>query len=154
MTWTNKTWYTNAVTRGAGGWTLNQDNHKARAWLSMERTGIWADQRVYHYAFQGHWTDYFSRLSYQFRIPFHTIEESTNGDSQGHWRVLADPDFTINEINVVEWARQAITRGRADLKFIVHRPSGFSMETATLELIAQFSDPRMATLFKLQLGGR
>lgn len=93
-------------------------------------------------------------------MPFETIETATNGDAHGHLRVLEDPDFTVKGRNVMEWARQSISKGKADFQFVVDRSIGGEADgrrkgsflDPDFTLIARFSDPGTAALFKLAFG--
>lgn len=133
--WTQRTWY-----RGGGD-------------------SPFINRRVYKYHFEDQWFHFLTRYKHEIRLPFNTADIATNGDAHGHLRVLADPDFTVKGRNVMEWARQSISQGKVDFQFVVDRSiggedsgRGSSFLDPDLILIARFSDPGTAALFKLAFG--
>lgn len=109
------------------------------------------DCRIYNYHFESEWFHWITRYRHEVRLRFFTEEIHTNGDSGGHRRVLENPDFTINDMNVVEWIKESITTGKADFTFYVSRLHA-NRWTSQLELVAKFSDKRQAMMFKLAFG--
>ena len=132
--WTQRTWY-----RGGGD-------------------SPFVNRRVYKYHFEDQWFHFITRYKHEIRLPFNTVETATQGDTHGHLRVLADPDFTVKDRNVMEWARQSISKGKVDFKFVIDASldrdigQGHSFVVPDLVLIARFSDPGTAALFKLAFG--
>ena len=107
--------------------------------------------RTYFYEFREKWWHRFVPWRASFSRPFDTIETAVNGDLFGHMAVLANPDFEINNRNVMEWARSCISKGRARLCFTVTYELMSGRESLML-LDAQFSDRKMGMLFKLTFG--
>ena len=114
------------------------------------------DERYYVYSFSEKWWDKLLPYRVKFRKEFTTREVNTNGCSMGHRVVLEDPDFLVNGMNVVEWARNVVSRGRVELVFLIdkgdpyHNPDRFG--PPKLFLTAKFSDKGLASLFKLTFG--
>jgi hypothetical protein len=109
------------------------------------------DCRIYQYRFASEWYHWATRCKYEIHVPFNTIETNTNGDSQGHRRVLEDPDFSVRDTNIMEWVKSCFTTGKADYTFYISRMTS-DQWISHLELVARFSDRRQAIIFKMMFG--
>lgn len=128
------------------GWTEETD------WQdSQGKTMRPPARRWYRYYFQERWWHRYTRYQVVMESPFHTIETSVNGDSNGHRAVLADPDFTIKDREVVPWMRQYVKTGKACFEFNVSYEL-MSGQQSTMMMTARFSDKKTALLFKLSFG--
>lgn len=107
--------------------------------------------RKYTYEYRQRWWHRFIPYRAAFLREFDTIETTVNGDLFGHLTVLANPDFSINDYNVMAWAKEAVYRGHAKLEFSVTYELMSGRESIMM-LDARFSDRRTAMLFKLTFG--
>ena len=112
--------------------------------------------RIYRYQFHNKWYDRFRLLKHGYRSCFKTSHGSISDTYENPESVLANPDFLVNQMNVVEWARENIHYGKMILEFEI------SISTAGLllnpsqkkhfELVAKFSDVRHALMYKMAFG--
>lgn len=137
MTWKQKTWY-----RG-GGDMVHQN------------------RRLYRYSFSEKLTSPLCLKRTKLVLPFETKEVNTNGDAFGHFAVLQNPDFHIRGNNVMEWAKDTISKGWAEFVFEINGGSPFeaaeqrlrnNIDITQFRLQARFSDRGIASLFKLTFG--
>ncbi len=116
------------------------------------------DERYYVYAFRDKWWRRLEPYRATVKVPFLTVEYGTLADYQAHHNVLCRPDFHLNGINIMEWAKETITQGNVHFSFLVDAGDPFeeaiSGRNSKVEfrLTARFSDRRMAILFKLTFG--
>ncbi len=116
------------------------------------------NKRYYQYHFEDQWFRWINRYKAEFSLPFDTIHLNTNGDANGHKMVLEKPDFMVRGINVMEWAKESISAGKADFLFEVDAGDVWALakkqEPLTCNLRARFTDKSLAMLFKLTFGGK
>jgi hypothetical protein len=71
-----------------------------------------------------------------------------NGDTRGHWLELERAPFEIGDRNVMDWAKECVTTGRAEFFFEIKRNDWINrINTNTLRV--RFSDRSLAMMFKL-----
>lgn len=111
--------------------------------------------RVYRYRFSDRWTNTFRFYKVKLNMPFENFKKAQGTNKIDYLQTLSEAPFFVKDHNVMDWAKECVTRGFASFEFeidgsIEHIIHG----DPELTLTAKFSDKGLASLFKLTFGGR
>lgn len=138
---------------------------RARTWHVGGGDNPLTNIRYYRFSYDKSIWNYFTRRPYavelncdfELRCAVPHVKQATWKDTQKrHIEMMSSREFYIKDRNVLEWFDEMATRGASVIEFEIDSSVAYVIggRPPKKSISARFSDPGLATMFKLAFGGK